>query len=239
MTAVELTPTQARLVDIEAGLWAECQRVTPDVTLSVKNRHPLHLSIAFVLGKASELKAAARVIGVDLPLRAPDSRQYLSQFVTTIGHDISEPEDMTEPQHALSRILVRPHECQHVMQHIVGVNAGWWPRITTHSVLYVAGVVAHTEAGEEYVGKVEGDAYAVTETARKFFNGKPRPLAAVMQPLVESYNLLGVGSDMARAVLRSHYATFDAGRVPNVTMAKVVNDYLETHASDLKGRVPC
>ena len=221
-----------RLEEVARGLRAECERASGAFYME-KGDALLHKTIAHALSLASDVRSVAQLFGVDIPLRAPDGDAYLSHFATTIGTQVAVPRGWS----AVDRMMVDPHEAQHVLQHKHGVDAGWWPRITTHSVLYLAGVVAHTAAGEEYVGKVEGDAYATTQTVRAFLTGYPAPLADCLRPLVESYNLLGVGAQMAESVLRSHYATIAAGLVPPVTMAVVANDWLETHAADLKGAV--
>lgn len=222
--------TEERLAEVASGLAREC---TSKCGASVLDKEDsiLHGSVAHALGLASNVREVARRFGVDIPLKAPSARAYLEDFATTIGREIAIPRKWG----SLARILVVPHEAQHVVQHNAGVDAGWWPRITTHSVLYLAGVVGHTEIGEEYVGKVEGDAYAVTQTVRAYLFGHPAPLVDTLRPLVESYNLLGVGASMAEAVLRSHYATIAAGLVPNVTMARLAHEWLSAHAPDLRG----
>lgn len=221
-----------RLEEVARGLRAECERASGAFYLA-KEDALLHKTIAHALSLASDVRSVATLFGVDIPLRAPDGDAYLSHFATTIGTQVAVPHGWS----AVDRMMVDPHEAQHVLQHKHGVDAEWWPRITTHSVLYLAGVVAHSAAGEEYVGKVEGDAYAVTQTVRAFLTGHPAPLADCLRPLVDSYNLLGVGAQMAESVLRSHYATIAAGLVPPVTMALVAHDWLETHAPDLRGAV--
>lgn len=221
-----------RLEEIATGLRAACVRESGAFFL-VKEDSLLHKPIAHALSLASDVREVARTFGVDISLRAPDGDAYLSHFATTIGTQVAVPRGWS----ALDRLLADAHECQHVLQFKQGVDAGWWPRITTHSVLYLAGVVAHSACGEEYIAKVEGDAYAVTQTVRAFLTGHPAPLAECLRPLVDSYNLLGVGAQMAESVLRSHYQTLAAGLVPNVTMAVVAHDWLEAHAADCKGAV--
>ncbi len=221
-----------RIEEVAAGLRAACVKESGAAFIA-KEDALLHKTIAHALSLASDVRSTAQLFGVDIPLRAPNGDEYLTRFATTIGSQVAVPRAWS----ALDRLMVDAHECQHVLQYRHGVDAGWWPRITTHSVLYLAGVVAHSAAGEEYVGKVEGDAYAVTQSIRAYLTGHPAPLADCLRPLVESYNLLGVGAQMAESVLRSHYATIAAGLVPNVTMAVLAHDWLETHAADLKGAV--
>lgn len=222
--------SESRLAEVARGLATHCTKACGATVLD-KEDSVIHGSIAHALGLASNVQEVARRFGVDIPLKAPSAKAYLEDFATTIGRDVAVPRAWSP----LSRLLTIPHECQHVAQHNAGVDAGWWPRIVTHSVLYLAGVVAHTEAGEEYVGKVEGDAYAVTQTVRAYLFGHPAPLVDTLRPLVESYNLLGVGASMAEAVLRSHYATIAAGSVPNVTMARLAHEWLSENAADLRG----
>lgn len=222
--------TEERLAEVAAGLARECTSKCGATVLDKEDSY-IHSSIAHALGLASNVREVAHRFGVDIPLKAPSARAYLEDFATTIGREIAVPRKWN----ARSRLLVIPHECQHVVQHAEGVDAGWWPRITTHSVLYLAGVVAHTAAGEEYVGKVEGDAYAVTQSIHEYLTGHPQPLVDCLRPLVESYNLLGNGAQMAESILRSHYATIAAGLVPNVTMALVARAWLEANAPDLRG----
>lgn len=191
-----------RIAEIAEGLRDRVRDETGAVFVA-KGESAVHRGIAAALDLADSVRDIATTFGVDIPLAAPSGSRYLRDFATTLGHVVAMPASWGP----LDQLLVDAHEGQHVVQHRAGVDAGWWPRVTSHSVLYLAGVLAHTAAGEEYVGKVEGDAYAVTETVRAWLAGAPLPLEQTLRPLVESYNLLGVGSEMAALVLRSHYAT--------------------------------
>lgn len=196
-----------------------------------KNGHPLHMGVAGALDIIGSVKEVALSFGIDIPLAAPSGEDYKKDFATTIGNEIAIPDEWDD----VSCILAMPHECLHVRQHKKGVDSWGLPKITTHSILYLLGVIFHDAAGEEYVGKVEGDAYAVSQVVRKFLTGRAEDLPTAVAPLIQSYNLLNVGPATARGILASHLATMDTGLVPNVSMAQFAWDWLNTNAADLKG----
>lgn len=226
----------SRLLEVRDGLWSALNAQCPAVIVE-KETDLLSCAIAFAFDRAKDAKAVASLFGVEIPLAAPTGKQFLEGFATTVANRIAVPGSWLTPAGALNAILVLPHEWQHVKQHVDGVQAGKWPRVLSHSVLYLAGVVAHTPDGEEYVGKVEGDAYAVTEYVRTFLCGAPAPIEQPLASLRASYNLLGLGPALAEDVLRSHYATIAAGGCPNVWAARVCRDYLYAHAGDLRGKL--
>lgn len=198
-----------------------------------KDTHLPSLAVAQALDVGHDVKATVERFGVDLSgLRFPTGSSFLRDFATTYARTVATPSHWSE----LERLLVDPHEAQHVVQHNEGVDAGWWPRDASHSVLYLAGVVARTAAGSVYVGKVEGDGYAVTQAMRVWLTGRPRPLSEVIEQLAASYNLLQLGTATAEGVLRSHYATMRNGLVPNITCAKIATDLLNERVPHLRGR---
>lgn len=203
----------------------------------VKEDSALHREIAKAFDIAADVRQAASLLSIDVPLSIPSGAEYLADYATTIGDTIALPRKMHAPAAAFERLLVEPHEWQHVAQHRHGVNAGWWPKAVSHSVLYLAGVVAHTADGSEYVGKVEADGYAVTETMRMFLTGRVRPLEEITSSLTRHYNLVTGGSTTAAGLLRSHYRALETGDVPNVWAARVAHEYLSEHAADLRGQV--
>lgn len=227
----------SRLLSVRDGLCAALNREHPAIIVE-KETDLLMGAIAFALTQAKTAKSVASVFGIDLPLNAPSGKEFTENFATTIANRIAVPAAWLTPAQALNALLVLPHEYQHVKQHNDGVKAGKWPKGLTHSVLYLAGVVAHTPDGEEYVAKVEGDAYAVTESIRKFLCGSVAPIDNPLASIRRSYNLLGLGPAMAEDVLRSHYATMQFGGIPNVWAARVCNDWLRANAADLEGKVP-
>jgi len=184
-------PTVAsRLIEVEQGLRARLQQEL-GFSLVEKQGDLLSKAIAWSLDGATLVKDIVQCFGVDIPLSAPSGKSFLEGFATTIGPRIAMPSAWLEAtgSAAATRLYVFPHEWQHVKQFTDGVSAGKWPKITTHSVLYLAGVVAHTTDGEEYVGKVEGDAYAVSACVRWFFSGiagrdrqLPRLDSSLVQP---------------------------------------------------------
>lgn len=202
----------------------------------------LHRAVAGLFGLAkagSEIvREAASLISLDVPaLRLPSSEEYLKDFSTSIGTEVALPQRIRAPESGGERLLVLPHEVGHVVQHKRGVDAGWWPKTVSHSVLYLCSVA--TDDAAEYLGHVEADQYACTEAVRSWLNGGTRrPLNDIVDSLVRHYSLAGAGADVARATLISHYATMDDGGVPPVTSARVALDWLNSHAADIKGQVP-
>ena len=191
---------------------------------------------AVEIGRAKVAELTA-LISLDPPrLGLPTGAEYLTEYGTTIASTVALPRSWREPGGALTRLLVVPHEVVHVTQHQRGVNAGWWPRVTSHSVLYLASIA--TDDAAEYLGHVEADAYAVTECVRSWLSGGARrPVGEVCDNLRRHYTIKPAGADVAEATLRSHYATMDDGGIPNVTVCRWVIAWLDEHAADLKGAV--
>ncbi len=231
------TGLQARVVEVEAGLSTHLRRLTGG-TYSDRSTGLIHIAIAAGLDKAKSIQDIARSFGVDIPLNTPDAHEYLfGPWSTTIGRDIAEPHGYTAPEFAAHRIISRPHEHGHVDQYNEGVKAGWLPEAVSMQLLYLAGVVFHADAGEAFVGKIEGDQYATTAFMQKWLTGVLPGIKPYLDGLQQSYNLLGVGSTMASAVLNSHYDTMRANGVPNVHICEVSYQWLEANALDIKGRV--
>jgi hypothetical protein len=206
-----------------------------------KGESVLHRAIAtaFDVVENARLKVAelASFVSLDPPRTGlPTGEEYLTDFATTIAETVALPASWRAPGDALTRLMVLPHEWTHVVQHQRGVNAGWWPKVTSHSVLYLASVA--TDDGAEYLGHVEADAYAVTECVRGWLSGGARrPIGDVCDNLRRHYAIKPAGADVAEATLRSHYATMDDGGVPNVTVCRWVIAWLDEHAADLRGQV--
>lgn len=231
-----------RLQEVADGLQAAVEKEF-GCTFVVKEDSLLHQGIAagFDLATSTVDKARelASYLSLDVPaLGLPDGRAYLEDFGTTIGSQVALPRRWYAPDKAVTRILVGPHEGGHVGQDKAGVDAGWWPRSTTHTALYLCSIA--TEDAAEYLGKIEGDQYATTEALRRFLAGDAgrRPIDDIADGLVRHYALMRAGADMARATLRTHYRAMDHGGAPNVRSARVALDWLESKAADLKGRVP-
>lgn len=210
-------------------------------TFVVKEEQTLHRVIAGAFDAVGDgidkVRELASFLSLDVPkIGLPTGAAYLSEFGTTIGSTIALPRSWYTPEKALTRILVGPHEGGHVGQDREGVDAGWWPRSTTHTALYLCSIA--TKDAAEYLGKIEGDQYATTEALRAWCGGARRPIEEITEGLRRHYALMSAGVDMGRAVLRSHYRTMDKGGVPNVRAARVAIDWLETHAADVKGQVP-
>lgn len=211
-------------------------------TVVTKEESYLHVSIAAAFDAARGVVAKVRELAPFLsaavpPLGLPTGAEYLADFATTIGNEIALPRAWRLPGGALERLLVLPHEATHVTQHQKGVDLGWWPKAVSHSVLYLASIAGGD--GAEYVGHVEGDAYAVTECVRGWLSpGSRRSADEVAESLRRHYALAGVGTDVAIASLRSHYKTMDDGGVPNVRLARWTISWLNAHAADLRGQVP-
>jgi hypothetical protein len=122
----------------------------------VKEDSALHNAIAAGFKAVASVKEIASFLSIDLPVNLPSGPEYLSQFGTTIGSSIALPRAWHEPEEVATRLLVLPHEWQHVKQYRDGVAAGWWPKAVSHSVLYLAGVVvksAPSARGEHRAGR--------------------------------------------------------------------------------------
>lgn len=233
---------QERLVEVADGLEAYlCKELGAEVV--DKDTSPTHQLAARAFDAArtghGAVRELASLISLDVPkLGLPTGAEYLENFATTIGTTIALPRSTRTPEKALTRILLLPHEGTHVDQHNRGVNAGWWPKAVSHSVLYAASIAASIAGGDgaEYLGHVEADAYAVTEAIRGWLGGGRRSIADIVDSLRRHYALVGVGVDVAENNLLSHYATMDDGGIPNVRVCRLSIDWLETHAPDLKGK---
>lgn len=208
----------------------------------VKQESSLHQIIARLFtaatGAVADVRELASYLSLDVPaLGLPTGEQYLADFATTVHDQVALPASWYTPAKARTRILTAPHEAGHWGQDKAGVDAGWWPRSTTHTALYLASIAS--KDGAEYVGKIEGDQYATTEAVAAWLGGPGgrRSIESIQENLRRHYALMAAGVDMAGGVLRTHYATMDAGGVPNVRSARVAIDWLETHAGDIKGRV--
>lgn len=229
---------QERLAEVAVGLEAYlCKELGAEVV--DKDTSPVHQLAARAFDAARTGHGAVRELGsllsLDVPkLGLPTGAEYLENFATTIGTTIALPRSTRKPEEAMTRILLLPHEGTHVDQHNRGVNAGWWPKKVSHSVLYLASIAGGD--GAEHLGHVEADAYAVTEAIRGWLGGGRRPIADIVDSLRRHYALAGVGTDVAENNLLSHYATMDDGGIPNVRVCRMSIDWLETHAADLKGK---
>lgn len=230
---------QDRLVEVADGLEAYlCAQV--GCTVVTKEASALHQGIADAFDKASLTVDLARGVGawlsIDVPaLGLPTGDEYLSNFGTTIGRVIALPRAWRAPAGALQRIPTLPHEALHVHQFVRGVDMGWYPKITTHTVLYLASIAGGD--GAEYVGHVEGDAYAVTEAVRTWLGGTRRPINSIADSLRRHYALAGVGVVVAEATLVSHYKTMEKGGIPNIRVCRLAIDWLEANARDIKGKI--
>lgn len=230
----------ARIEEAAAGLEAYlCKELGAEVV--DKDTSPLHQAAARAFDAArtggGAVRDLASLLSLDVPrVGLPTGAEYLERFATTIGHTIALPRAWRAPEYAATRIKLLPHEGVHVDQHQRGVKAGWWPKATTHSVLYLASIAGGDAA--EYLGHVEADAYATTEAMRGWLGGARRPIADIADSLRRHYALAGVGVVVAEATLVSHYRTMDAGGIPNVRVCRAALDWLETHAADLRGLVP-
>lgn len=211
------------------------------VDWSTKEDSKLMKWIAVGLDAAMDIKTLARTVGVDIPLKAPDGALFLGSFATTIKQTVYIPRAWMQPTAfgVRARWRVRAHEWQHALQDSNGVaRMPGWPKALQHSVLYLAGCIAHTSDGEEYLAKVEGDAYGVTNYSVSLFSGEaPPPMEESLDSLRSSYNLLGHGPAHAEDILRSHYGSMRVGGIPPVTAAMKLRDFLLSHGSDVRGRV--
>lgn len=232
------TGLEARLIEVEAGLSGHLCDVTGG-SYSDRTTNPVHIKIAQGLGIAHDLKATLAALGINAPLQAPSKDAYLNgDWTTTISTDIAEPHDIMLPAKVLHRLYSRPHEHGHVEQYKEAVKQGIIPAKVSFPLLYLAGVVFHAQAGEAFVGKVEADQYATSSFVKKWFSGVLDPANLTIRPLIESYNLLNIGSVVAQQIFLSHHDTMSEDGVPNVHICKVTADYLEANARDLKGRIP-
>lgn len=224
-----------RLDEVVVGLTAALARECSGTVID-KEDSALHKVIAGGFDIAQSGREIAKdlvsVLSIDVPeLGIPTGAKYMSDFATTIGNVVAIPRAWTPAQ----RLVTLPHEWAHIFQHQRGVDAGWWPRVTTHSVLYLCSVA--TKDAAEYLGHVEGDAYAVTECVLQFLTGQRRPVSERAENLRRHYALMNEGVVVATQTLESHYRTMDDGGVPNVTAARVALDYLRSEAMDIAGRV--
>lgn len=235
-----MNPTPDRIAAVADALEAHLCR-TFNATVVTKEDSFVHQKIAdvFELARvgAAAVDEAASFLSLDPPkLGLPSGEKYLSDFGTTIGPVIALPKAWRAPDRAVTRLLVVPHEVCHVDQYRRGVDAGWWPKATSHSVLYLASVAGDDAA--EYLGHVEGDAYAVGESVRAWLTGgQLRPVEDIVASLRAHYAARPAALDVATATLRTHYETIADGGRPNVRVAGVTLAWLEEHAADLKGAV--
>lgn len=229
-----ISPTVlAWLLELDTELQRALRAEQPAEVIA-KEDSPVHNAIAAGLGVVTSVKEAASLISLDLPVNVPSGRMYLSAFATTLGSTIALPSKCLAPEDVVTRLLVLPHEWQHVKQFRDGVAAGWWPKAVSHSVLYLAGVVAKAPGAAEYVGKVEADAYAVTEYVRAFLYGAPRPVEETGASLRHHYNLAVGGCTTAEALLRSHYQDIAEGDAPNCWAARICSEVFSRH-EELRG----
>jgi len=230
---------QARLVEVATGLEAYlCAQV--GCVVVTKEASALHQGIAQTFDTTTDVLEGARRLAswlsLDVPARGlPTGQEYLSNFATTIGRTIALPRAWRAPTGALQRILILPHEALHVHQYERGVDMGWYPKVTTHSVLYLASIAGGD--GAEYVGHIEADAYATTEAVRTWLGGTRRPIGDITDSLRRHYALAGVGVVVAEAALISHYRSMSLGGLPNVRICRLSIEWLEANAPDLKGKV--
>lgn len=236
---VSMPPTAERLNDVATQLEAAlCAHF--DAEVITKEDSGLHQNIAAAFdaaeGARDKVAELASFISFDVPkLGLPTGAEYLSSYGTTIGGTVALPRSWRAPDHAITRLIVLPHEVGHVDQHQRGVDAGWWPKAVSHSVLYLCSVA--TDDAAEYLGHVEADQYGTSEAVSRWLGAAPRPLAGIVDELRRHYAIRPAGADVAEATLRSHYATMEDGGMPNVRSARFTLDWLEAHAADLKGAV--
>lgn len=223
-----------RLKECLAGLTEALNKGMPGAVVD-KESSILHQGIAlgFDLGRntVEDVRALASHLSIDIPpLRLPSGKEYLENFATTIGTQVAIPSKWTTEQ----RLSTVPHEWVHIYQHKRGVDAGWWPKSVSHSVLYLCSYT--TKDAAEYLGKVEADAYATTECVRKFlYGGGLRPIGDITQGLRNHYALMAEGTIVAEQGLVVHYKTMQDGGIPNVTGCRVAMDYLNSKCKDLQG----
>ncbi len=223
-----------RLDEVALGLRARLNSKIPAQVIA-KEDSSVHRAIVEALAVAHGGAALLAHLSIDVPVNLPSAEDYVTRFGTTIGRAIALPRAWHKPENALKRLYVEPHEWQHVKQFLDGVDAGWWPRVATHTVLYAASVAS--DEGAEYLGKVEGDAYAVSAAVWAFLTGSPPSLDDNLASLERNYALRPAGADTAKGVLRSHYKTIARGGVPNVWAARESLAWLAQHAPDLRGQV--
>lgn len=225
-----MKPSLGRWIEVEAGLRAHLALLKP-ADVVVKESSSLHRAIARGFGFVHQGAEILAFLSVAAP-RVPTSQEYLSRYTTTIGTTIAMPEDLHRPERAMERLLTLPHEWAHVDQHLRGVDAGWWPESVSHSVLYLCSVA--TDDAAEYLGKVEADAYAVSEAMRLWAYGALTPLDAIVEALTRHYALRPAGATLAAAILRSHYATLEDDGIPNVWAAREAWGWLAANAPDTR-----
>lgn len=228
---------QERIVEVAHAFEAHLCREL-DGTVVTKELDLVHQAIARAFDEVDKaedrIRGLATYIDIDVPeLGLPTGAEYLSRFVTTIGSRVALPKAWRADDYAADRIPILAHEFTHVTQHHKGVDAEWWPKSVSHSVLYLASIA--TDDAAEYLGKVETDA-AGAEAAVDAWMGRPlRPIDDRVASLRRSYAIRPAGAVVAEQVLRSHYATIVAGGVPNVKAARVSLEWLRAHAADLEG----
>lgn len=227
----------ARLVEVADALERDlCAHLK--CSLIPKDASVLHRTIAAAFDEIEKtqekIHELATFVHFDAPhLALPTGEEYLTEFTTTIGNTIAVPRGWREPANVIDRLITPIHEGTHVEQHQDGVDAGWWPKAVSHSVLYLASAV--TDDAAEYLGKVEADAYAAGECVARFLGLAPRPISSVVDSLSRSYAIRPTGAYTASLVLRSHYAAMDTGGIPNVRVCRWAMDWYAANAPDLKG----
>lgn len=219
----------ARLDEAAHRVWqvlsAEC-----GASLVEKEKSLVHQQVSLLFDAVSKAKELTSYLSFDLPVNLPTGSEYLSNFATTLVSVIAVPGAWLAPGKAFTRLVVLPHECQHVRQaHQKYGSAGPLGAVANFSILYVS-------SGEERAS-IEADAYAVSETVQRWLTGKPGDLNRTLESLRRNYAIDEDAGKLAAEILGSHWDTIDALGCAPVWAAKRTIEILEAEFSDLKGTV--
>ena len=212
-----------------------------------KESNRLHQGIATVLDMMHVAEIGAQTVNtVAAPVVAgtafsrlltglphlPTGQEYLTGAATTIGPVVSLPTAwMDDPAHAMTRLLVVPHEIEHVNQWQGGVHTKW-SSVVTMPISYLVD-------GMERV-RLEVDAYAVSEAIRHWLTGSVGDVGKILDALKGNYavsaDAAALGADMLTAYVKMIEDPAGPG-IPPVRAAVDAIGWLNANFPELKGRV--
>jgi hypothetical protein len=228
---------QERIVEVAHAFEAHLSRELKGQVVT-KELDLVHQGIAKLFDVADDaedrVRNLATYIHMDVPeLGLPTGTEYLSRFGTTIGERVALPKAWRADDYAENRFDILTHEFCHVTQYHRGVDAGWWPKVVSHSVLYLT--AALKDDASEYLGHVEGDAAGAGAAIDKWMGRPLRAIPGLVQTFRRSYAIRPAGAVVAEQTLRTHYRALEVGGQPNVKAARVALEWLRANAPEFAG----
>lgn len=184
---------------------------------------------------ARGILAAAALVGRAVGLATWDAGTLAERVSVTLSSPISRvylsPAAVLDPVTLVSTVT---HETGHAWQaeHIAtpgdpSERGGSmpWPSVVAWPILYL---------GEpEARAKAEADQYAASEWVRRRLGAQAQSYAAALASMREGYHLDAPAVVLAEDILRSHWATMDAGGVPAVWSAVQAAEVLAEVAGEV------